>query len=312
MKILPANSAETIEMAEHLLEEWLCRDIPVRVPQSKQRFRPTIEFVREVMAISFGWDSWKELLAKADGPHEPVYIDDSVGALDDVAMTMAYLIGYERRDSWILALVQRSGAGHSPTVRKHNRDHATPWGKVLDRTIIAPGLQYVTAERHNGIVLSLSRSKRVPRHLSLDSHFYHGYRESKLVELAFPVYFKDRLEFALTGLSIFTICSLPCKPEALVSQPPDRLGVDLLGDYDIDESIRDESLNRNMTVVEQAVVNYLAQCVRFNRKPIQVPDSNKPSLQDWIECLSRVNQVDGKWPMSSESWKKHFYRVDQD
>ena len=308
MNILPANPAEATEMAERLFHEWVGMNMPLDATARKQTQAPTIEIIQEAMAMAFGWESWSELISKVSVPHDTVYIDDTIDALDEVTSRLSFMVGYKYVNPWFMTIIQDSGAGHSPSLREQLIGAATPWGKILGRKIIAPGIQMVSAERRNGIMLSSSRYENFPKHLSLNSRFYEEHYQAKLVELAFPSHFKDQLWFALSCLDIFTVHSVPCKRENLSPQQIDHLTIDT-GDPEIEPPARDEALNRDLNEAEQEVINYLAKCVKSNKRPIKEPGTSPPTLQDWIDCLSSCRRVDGKLPMTNERWRDHFYNT---
>ncbi|MBE8232966.1 MAG: hypothetical protein HAW67_04465 [Endozoicomonadaceae bacterium] len=146
---------------------------------------------------------------------------------------------------------------------------------------------------HGGLILSEERCRLIPPHLSLRRYYYEDDCEARLVELAFPLEFKDYLPSALSTIGIYATNTVPC--------------IRRRGAFDSDGCYEPPSSEVNQ--LEQEVINYLSECVLYNRKPIYTPSTSAkcPQLQGWVDCLAGGLKVDCKWPMSNKKWKEHFF-----
>lgn len=269
---------------------------------------PTLKDTREILAISFGWQSWDEMIDAVSVPHEPAYIDDDHEALVILSSRMSPFLGFDYHNGIVLNIIENLGLGFSQKRRREMAETATPWGQIIESTTLAEGIDKVQTSSHGGFVLSEKRCLEIPQHLSLGKRFYEEDCEANLIYLAFPEISEDKLAFTLAFFDLFDGDSIPY---VMTDWDRKREEERSLGRnyHPIHNPFipRDEALNRELNTEEKQVTEYLAKCILNNKLPIRMPDIESPTLQDWVTCLSKILNVDGKWPMSNKKWREHFW-----
>lgn len=302
--ILPGNISETRSMAKDLRDalELLgmtsdCRDAAAG-PLTENA-------TRNLMAMAFGFvKGWEGLEAAIKEPHEPTYLDslsdDDQSLLQGrMGLTIAVGLGYDYAHGSILNALQMSGSGYSPKYRRMLAEDSTPWGVAYEREELAPGIVEVRTGSHGGILLSAERQAQMPVHLGLPSAAYEEDCEWARVAVAFPEFFKDEIAGALGTLNVYTSASVP-RVRNLEPKHEKILSEVMLGYVPPDK----DPMNRPKTEAEVAVIAYLAECVRLNRRPVAVAEGDFPSLQDWVDCLAKAPRVDGCWPKLAGPWPR--------
>ncbi|WP_318515689.1 DUF7007 domain-containing protein [Photobacterium leiognathi] len=305
MKITPAHSVEANDMAQCLLEQWTHSHMPINCSIDAYDDKPTLPVVQERLALAFGWDSWQAMLSFISQPHEAFYLDNDESALQSVVLKLSNSIGFNYPHGAVYNLIQNAGVGYSPAMRRDLKLNASPWGQIIERNEIAQGIVVVSTASHGGIMLSQERSEAIPPHLSLNQLAYEEDSEAKFVQLAFPQYFREALKYNLASIGLYASRSIPeiidPKLQSLLGDSNHRIS-SLYGE----QPKPDPSLNRELTQQETEAIDYLSQCVLRNVKPIVVPESDCPTLQDWVAVFSTALRVDNAIPFTSMVWKKHF------
>ncbi|WP_172859102.1 DUF7007 domain-containing protein [Vibrio anguillarum] len=305
MKITPAHILEAKEMAQSLLDEWGESGMPMSCSLDVLDETPTLVAIQNRLASSFGWDSWPEMISFISEPHEAIYLDNNTEALEKVVSELSKSIGYEYPHGMMFSIVQNSGTGYSPKIRRELALNSTPWGQAIHRDEIAEGIVVVSTASHGGILLSETRSNEIPKHLTLNQLAYEEDDDATYVQLAFPQYFRESLKFNLAKVGVYSASSIPHIHDPKIQEMLDESRSHFSSLFG-KQPEEDLSLRRELTPQEVEAIEYLSQCVLRNVKPIVVPDSERPTLQEWAEVLSHTLRVDNKIPRTSIVWKSHF------
>ncbi len=282
VRVTPKNISEANEWVQRFVAELHSSGL-IHMFESK------IECGYQLVAKTFGWESWEALVDHISIPHETYYIDGNDQILETLVTRMGlYLetgsLGY------VEGLIKNSGVGYSEFKRKNIDRLWSPWGQIIEKTTVVDGIDFVETCGHGGFILSPEMSLEIPPHLSNGTLYYEQDCESALIHLAFPDVFKESIAYDLASYPI-SIYNLDSSIEASEAEPVAHLQ------------------DRELSDIEIRVVEYLSTCVLKNRMPICTPDSQHPSLQDWVLCLSRASKLDGTWPLSTSKtvWKEHFW-----
>ena len=305
MKITPAHTLEAKEMAQSLLDEWVEVGMPMNSSLDASDETPTLVAIENRLATAFGWGSWPEMISFISETHEPIYLDNNTEALEQVVSELSKSIGYDYSHGMIFNVVQNSGVGYSPIVRRELAENRTPWGQAIQRDEIAAGIIVVSTASHGGILLSEARSNEIPKHLTLNQLAYEEDLEATYVELAFPNYFRKSLKFNLAKVGVYSSSSVPHINDPKIQEMLDESRSHFSSLFGRQPK-EDLSLRRELTQQEVEAIEYLSQCVLSNVKPIVSPDSDSPTLQEWAEVLSNSLRVDNRIPVTSIMWKTHF------
>lgn len=264
-------------MADKLRHEIIAHGFSLNVQDlSATEEEPSMLQVRELFAKSLAWDSWASLNKVLCQPHEAVYLDDHPDMLNDVALRMSQEIGYDYAHGMVYNILLSAGIGYSPAKRRELFEIATPWGPIQESNVIAEGITEVSTASHGGYVLSEERQNEMPAHLSNGTPYYEEDCEFALVQLAFPAYFKEDLKYALSSMVIGIYSSQSVPHKRIVGSKQEEFLSEVLMGYVPPES---DPMNRDPTADELAVVDYLSQCVLYNKQPVAMPDNHAPSLQ---------------------------------
>jgi hypothetical protein len=212
-------------------------------------------------------------------------------------------IGFDYAHGFVARALQNSGTGYSPTSRRSFAEIATPWGPIDELETITEGIDLVSTASHGGYILSEKRQKDMPDHLTNHTAYYEEDCEGRFVELAFPDIFKEDIKYALASFSVGLYTSNSVPRERELGSDHEAFLSEVLTDYIPPEM---DPMNRAITDDEESVVTYLSQCVLHNRQPISSPNTDDPTLQDWVTSLSSAPKVDGTWPFLGKPWRKHF------
>lgn len=320
MKLTPAHSKEADMMAERLLKEFIAFKMPININLTEQNYEmPELGQIKELLAKSMGWVSWNELIEFVKKPHTPIYADDNPELFDVAVEKISSIVGFDYPHGHFCNMLMNAGIGFTAEESRHLESIQTPWGPISEKTEVAEGITVVSTPSHGGIILSEDRQLQVPEHLSNGSAFYEEDCEVNLVYLAFPDVFLDKLPSALGSFSIALIASKSIPRKRNLSQKHEAMLKDILSntlDFGIDGEMtskntyvapEDDPMNRECTAAEKEAIDYLARCVYFNRTPVKAPTNQEcPTLLEWVESLSTSLRIDGRLPMLSTAWKKHF------
>ena len=220
----------------------------------------------------------------------------------------------------VYSIMMNAGVGFSPYKARELSDLATPWGTIIEKIEIDSGVCVVETHSHGGIMLSEARRDQIPPHLSLGSLFYEEDCEVNLIYLAFRDIFPDEIAHALGSynISIIESSSIPCLRE--LDEKHEKMLSNILsctldftksGDFVTKNSYTppdEDPLNRELTSQERETINYLAQCVFFNKKPLKLSNQSLPlKLSEWVDIYHSTPKVDGKAVFSNLVWKEHFW-----
>lgn len=306
LKIMPAHSLEAKAWADALFCEWDASGMPLDVTCFTSK-PPTLEEVREALAVTLGYTSWDELIDVVSNPHEPLYITAQSKGEEMLGERLSRYIKYNYSHGMVLNMLENAGVGYSPSDRRALLELTSPWGLIVEQQQLAEGILLIETAGHGGLKLTESLADAIPSHLTNHGQFYEEDEAFALVYLAFPHLFPliECKAQALSCLYIFTSLSVPRS----ISQAD----IDFLSEFPADnvgyqQNLEDEELNRDLTKIEKDVIRYLSECVLSNKRPIATPDVEcTPSLSDWVLCLTKIPNIDGTWKKTDQKWKEHFY-----
>lgn len=316
MLLLPAHTKDAKEMARRLCDALQIHGLTADCRNPEAEFL-TLQQTQELLAKAMGHPSWRQMAAALKEPHRTIYIDGgSEDALTAFATQLSGLLGFDYAHGSVLRAIHTSGAGFSPKFRRAMEDNDSPWGPIVEQEEIAPGIVSVTTGGHGGLVLSPERQAAMPVHLRIDGAGYEEDGEYNLVVLAFPEE-QDRLGNLRDALAYLNIID-----HSKARQDHSRTVSALLNSgQDIRTLTFPTFEEPPLPEMETRVVAYLAECVRTNRMPIRFPDEAKgevknvihyarsiyhQTLQQWVDVLSTVPTVEGRWATRPGPWFDHW------